>query len=314
VNLQKSIERLDRKFWTNKKILITGGTGFFGKSLTLILESLGCPDFKIITRNKNLSGNRYLYCDLAKKNEVGAIKEEIESAQFVFILSSAFPKVSTKDISFDEFLDNIIMVKNLIDVIPISVQKIVLASSTDVYGILAYGTPANECHGINPATYYALSKYIQEKIIEYSIKREIKYLILRYTSIYGENEPHVKFLPVLLDCIVNNKKFTVFGDASEKRDFINVEDAAIITLYLVQEGATGIFNISTGKGTAINELLAIAEKFSGREISLEYRERVKPKVDLIYDNHKLTSFIKHFQFKPLHEGIKEQYEILKAIK
>lgn len=313
--MQEKLKKLDRAFWLDSKIVIAGGTGFLGKAFVSIFESLGCSNYRIISRNKKLKGSKYLYCDLTRKSEVEAIKKEIKSARFIFILASEFSPASTEDISFSAFQRNIVMVKNLVDVIPDDVSKVVLSSSTDVYG-MPTGNFINEYHVVNPINYYALSKYIQERIVEYGLKdKAAKHLILRFTSIYGKSEPPIKFLSVLLDCIISSKTFTVYGDASEKRDFLNVEDAAIITLHLVQDAAAGgVFNISTGKGTAIKELLKIGEKVSGREISLEHKERVKPKVDLIYDNHKLLSFIKLFQFKPLYEGIKEQYEVLKERK
>ena len=92
-------------------------------------------------------------------------------------------------------------------------------------------------------------------------------LILRISNLYGEGQDPTRpqgIISTMFDRILRRKPIQVWGDGSAVRDYVHVEDGAgACHLALNYRGKENIFNIATGKGTSIRQLLRLAEKISG---------------------------------------------------
>ena len=151
-------------------------------------------------------------------------------------------------------------------------QKVVLASSAAVYGEPKY-VPIDEEHPLRPKSVYGATKASGDMLaLSYSESFGVKVAVLRYFNVYGPsigrrvpgNVIH-KFLSRLL----RNEPVVIYGDGSQVRDFVYVEDVAKANL-IALERAEGIYNVGTGKGISILELLELIFKVTGRKTRVEF--------------------------------------------
>ena len=173
------------------------------------------------------------------------------------------------------------------------VENMVFSSSAAVYGMPEY-LPIDEKHPLNPINFYGYTKYDIEKYMEwYSHLKSFRYMALRYFnavgydaegSIRGREIGSQNLLPIIMDTAAGRReKFSVFGtdydtrDGTCIRDYIHVTDLArahVLAIdYLLRGGRSASLNLGTGKGTTVKEIVAAAEKVTGRKLNLEYAGR-----------------------------------------
>ena len=173
------------------------------------------------------------------------------------------------------------------------IDKIVFSSTAAVYGE-PKRVPIREEDETNPTNTYGETKLTMEKMMKWvSRANGIRYVSLRYFNAAGalpdgsigeDHAAETHLIPLILQ-VPNGKRdhITVFGndyptpDGTCLRDYIHVVDLADAHVralsYLRKGGASDVFNLGNGQGFSVREIIAAAEKATGRAIKAEIGAR-----------------------------------------
>lgn len=173
------------------------------------------------------------------------------------------------------------------------VKKIVFSSTAAVYGE-PESIPILETDRTNPTNTYGETKLAMEKMMKWAdIAHGIKYISLRYFNVAGAHEngligedhnPETHIIPLILQTPLGKReKIMVYGDNYPTkdgtciRDYIHVMDlidAHILALEKLREGYNSdVFNLGSGSGFTVKEMIDAARKVTGHEIPAEIAER-----------------------------------------
>ena len=156
------------------------------------------------------------------------------------------------------------------------VKKIVFPSSGGTMYGDAQKIPISENEPANPLNPYAISKLTIEKYLQYFFAQYgMDYLIVRYSNPYGDRQNPLGnqgVIPIFLNKIRHNEAPIIFGDGNSVRDYIFIEDAVDATISLLEKAShEKLFNIGSGSGTSLNQLLTIMNEVTGKQVSPKYR-------------------------------------------
>jgi UDP-glucose 4-epimerase len=271
------------------KILVTGGAGFIGSNVVDALVKCGHE----VTVLDNLStGKEENINPEVKFYNIDLL--DIESLEFVFRefkpdfvnhhAAQIDVRKSVEDPAFDAET-NIIGSINLFELsINYGVRRIIFSST----GGALYGEPeklpASEDAPIEPISPYGVAKYCSENYLNY-FKRlyGIERVILRYANVYGSRQDQLGeagVVAIFAGKILKGEKPVVYGDGTQTRDYIYVEDVVEANV-LALNGKEGTYNIGTGKETSVNELISVFSNVLGKEIKPEYAPPRKGEVHRI---------------------------------
>jgi UDP-glucose 4-epimerase len=182
------------------------------------------------------------------------------------------------------FRDNLAAAVSLLEsVLDANVKRFVLSSTAAVYGD-PIRLPIDEEHPTAPVNPYGETKLAIEKMLAaYARAYGLAYASLRYFNAAGaeaglgeRHDPETHLVPLVLDAALGQRALTVFGDdygtedGTCTRDYIHVLDLARAHLaalaYLENGGESGAFNLGTGRGHSVREVVACAERVTGRRI------------------------------------------------
>lgn len=173
------------------------------------------------------------------------------------------------------------------------VKNIIFSSSAAVYGKPIY-TPIDEKHPVNPLNFYGFTKLETEKLLDWYDKlKGIHFVALRYFNAVGydkdgavqgiESNPQ-NLLPIVMDVATKKREsMNVFGsdydtpDKTAVRDYIHVSDLAsahwLALKYLNAENKSDIFNLGTGKGASVLEIIKKTQEITGKNIPYKMADR-----------------------------------------
>ena len=269
-------------------ILVTGGAGYIGSHIVKRLCDLG---YSVLVIDDLSRGNKWAVderatfhsIDLSKRSHFLAgisvshnVKAVIHLAAYAYVGESAEKPLMYYENNCKATL-NVLKLMN-----EAGVKNIIFSSTCSTYGNPEY-LPIDEEHRINPINPYADSKLICEKYIK---DCSTNYYIFKYFNVCGNDkkynigehhdpEPHV--LPILIDCALKGKEFTVNGDDFDTedgtcvRDYINVLDlvtahVTALERLLFNSDKCRTINLGTAKGYSILELIKIVEECTGKNI------------------------------------------------
>ena len=173
------------------------------------------------------------------------------------------------------------------------IKNVVFSSSAAVFGMPQY-MPVDEQHPVCPINFYGYTKLKIEELMDwYSRLKDFHYIALRYFnavgyaadgSIKGREKNPQNLLPIVMEVATGKRqKMQVFGndydtpDGTCVRDYIHVEDLASAHVaairQLLQKGDSHVINLGTNKGTSVLEIIAAAERVTGRKITYEFAPR-----------------------------------------
>ena len=165
------------------------------------------------------------------------------------------------------------------------VKCLVFSSTAAAYGIPAK-VPIPEDEPYAPINPYGESKVMVEKILEWLDRyREFRSIRLRYFNACGaepesglgeRHDPETHLIPLMLRAIQTGNPVTLFGDDYPTpdgtciRDYIHVSDLAkahIVAIeHLLRGGKSDVFNVGTGAGQSVKQVLAAVEKVTGKKV------------------------------------------------
>jgi UDP-glucose 4-epimerase len=153
------------------------------------------------------------------------------------------------------------------------VKKIIfLSSGGTVYGKANF-LPITESHLTNPCCSYGIHKLTIEKYLALFFQLYgLDYTILRASNPYGPHQNigrNQGLIATTINRIQNGLPLEVWGDGSVIRDYLHVQDLVSAGIRVLNyEGPHKIFNISSGKGRSINEVIQIISKQMGKKAKI----------------------------------------------
>jgi UDP-glucose 4-epimerase len=191
------------------------------------------------------------------------------------LISTTQPKSSNEDPLFDVESNLAGTIKLLKQAVKAGTKKIIFTSSGGtVYGVPVQ-TPIPEEHPNNPTCSYGITKLAIEKYLSlFHTLYGLEYGILRISNPFGERQrtqASQGAVAVFLSKALRNEEIEIWGDGSVVRDYIYIKDviSALISVSKYS-GPEHIFNIGSGSGMSINELLNAIENITKRPTKRKY--------------------------------------------
>lgn len=306
-----------------EKILITGGAGFIGSTLAnhlgkenvvIVVDDLSMGKVENLEMDRNIT---FIEGDVA---DSVLMEEIIRANQFDYIFhlaavasvaDSVARPVETHLVNFE----SVLMLLELVRKYQPNLKRIVFSSSAAVYGDEPT-LPKKEESIIRPLTPYAIDKFAAEQyVLDYCHLYDVPGSAVRFFNVYGPNQnpnsPYSGVISILVDrykkqLAGEKTSFTLYGDGSQSRDFVYIDDV-IQALLLVanKEAALGQqFNVGTGKATTLLTLIQTIDQILETELALEYQpERSGDIHDSLADISKIQSI-----------GYLPNYDVLSGMK
>jgi UDP-glucose 4-epimerase len=263
------------------KIAILGGGGFIGSAIADRLLKDG-HELRIferprVERYRQFPDNERVEWhsgDFMSAHDVGRAIDGVDVV--VHLVGTTLPKNSNDDMVYDVESNLVTTLQLLGAMVDKQIGRIVFISSGGtVYGNPAY-LPIDEAHPTEPRVSYGITKLAIEKyLLLYQQIYGIKANILRVANPFGERqriETAQGAVGVFLSRAIRNLPVEIWGDGSVTRDYIYVGEVAEAFACAVNyDGAKSVFNIGSGIGTSLNELIDIIERVLGRAIVRHYR-------------------------------------------
>jgi UDP-glucose 4-epimerase len=299
------------------KILFTGGAGFIGSNVVDALVEGGhevtVVDNLSTGKEENLNTDVKFYnIDLLDPESLELVFREFKPEIIYHHAAQIDVRKSVEEPSFDAET-NVVGSVNLFELcIRYGVKRIIFSST----GGALYGEvdnlPADENTVVKPLSPYGVSKYCIEHYLDY-YKRiyEIESVILRYANVYGPRQDplgEAGVIAIFMGRILNGQKPVIYGDGTQTRDYIFVEDIVRANL-IALNGKEGIYNIGTGKETSVNELISIFSNITNHDVEPIYTDSRKGEVQRISIDGSKAS--KELGFTPIFsvvDGLKKTIE------
>jgi UDP-glucose 4-epimerase len=262
------------------RCLILGGGGFIGSFLVDRLLALG-HEVRIFERPRVLPyrafgrGERVEWCvgDFQSAADVGAA---VEGRNVVFhLVSTTLPKNSNDDPIYDVETNLVGTLRLLAAAVRCAVKKVVFISSGGtVYGI-PDRIPVSEDHRTEPLVSYGIAKLAIEKYLHlYWCMHGLDYRVLRVSNPFGERQrvdTAQGAVAVFLSRALEGKPIEIWGDGSVTRDYVYIADVVdAFVMAMNHDGEPRVFNIGSGEGRSLNELLTTMEQLLGRSVERRY--------------------------------------------
>lgn len=279
-------------------ILVCGGAGYIGSHT--VRQLVGAGEEVIIADNLS-TGHRaaispsvkFYECDIRNKSALKKIFAENKiEAVFHFAAFIEAGESVVKPLKY--FNNNVYGMQILLEaMVESGVDKIIFSSSAAVYGE-PEKIPIDELDATVTVNPYGDTKLIMEMMMRrVGAAHDVRYVSLRYFNACGaiedstigeDHHPESHLIPLILQVPLGKRDhITIFGtdyptpDGTCIRDYIHVLDLAnahICALHYLREGgASNFFNLGTGRGFSVREIIDTAEKVTGQKIKTELGER-----------------------------------------
>ena len=273
------------------RVLVVGGAGYIGSHTAKALAQAG---FEPVVFDNLSEGHRYavrwgalVEGDLADKEKLIKTLEDYRIDAVIQFAASAYVGESVEN-PRKYFRNNVTNTLNLLDaMLDADIKHLVFSSTCATYGE-PENVPMDEAHPQAPINPYGETKLIVEKALRwYAQAYELDYVALRYFNASGadasgligeDHDPETHLIPLILQAASGEREqIDIYGtdypteDGTAVRDYIHVTDLARAHVkaleYLQQGGKSDAFNLGTGQGYSVREMVQTAERVSGRPIN-----------------------------------------------
>jgi len=281
VGLMISGDSLPAEFWSNKRTLVTGTTGFLGSHLVRCLLSLGTEVGVLLRQKSNtlriadlLSSLRVLYGDLTDVESLQRCLSEFRP-DYLFHLAAAgvLPGASAETIMRVNVMGTMYLLEALQGHPP---RRFIYAGSSFEYG---EGQNMSEEHPLQPTAVYGASKVAADILVHtYGRSCNLPVVTVRPFTPYGPFEHPQRLIPHIILSALRGEDVQLTGGEQE-RDFVFVDDVVdgMLRAASLYEGDNTVFNLCGGKGIAVREVATRVLELMGNPVralfgALPYRD------------------------------------------
>jgi len=270
-------------------ILVTGGAGYIGSHTAHLLKRHG---YEVVIADDLSRGHEHNVRGFPfhklRMQDTAALADLLKSARIEAVVHFAAYIAVGESTQVPElyFSNNTGGTLSLLTaMVESGVSKIVFSSTAAVYG-MPQTVPIPETSPYAPLSPYGDSKVMVEKILDWMDQfRGLRSVCLRYFNACGadaeaglgeEHDPETHLIPLLLRAVTTGEPATLFGDDYPTpdgtciRDYIHVMDLAdahVLALrHLLNGGESQRFNVGTGSGYSVREVLRAVETITGQKV------------------------------------------------
>jgi UDP-glucose 4-epimerase len=267
------------------RIFVVGGAGYIGSVTAELLLDEG---HEVAIFDNLIEGHRravdaranFIQGDLADRAQIEAALTRTRSDTVMHFAAYALVPESMHDPS-KYFRNNISNGLNLLDaMIATGVRRIIFSSTCAIFGP-PDRVPIDEIAPARPANPYGESKLAFEKVLRwYDEIHGLKFVALRYFNAAGATEklgedhrPETHLIPNVLKFALGQRpSLEIYGtdydtpDGTCIRDYIHIVDLAQAHILALRATASGFYNLGTGGGSSVREVIAACRKITGRKI------------------------------------------------
>lgn len=301
--------------------LILGGNGFIGSHLVdrLLADGYAVRIFdKYEERYRQpLQQVDYRFGDFGNR---GLLAEALQGIEIVFhLINTSLPKTSNDDPAYDvqsNVIETLFMLEKCVE---LGVRKVVFISS----GGTVYGRPLHlpiaEDGQTDPECSYGITKLMIEKYLAlYHHLYGLDYVVVRPSNPYGSRQnPHgiQGAIPVFLGKVAKNEPIEIWGDGSVVRDYLFIDDLIDgICRAAFTPSQDRMFNLGSGKGLSLNEIVTAIRTVTGRDVSVTYKPGRPFDVPAIYlDISRASSQLGWQPMTSLESGIKQTWDFIRSL-
>lgn len=305
-------------------ILITGGLGFIGSNV--ILHLLKTTPYSILVFDKmttfghpaNLPKTpeikkrvRVMQGDILKKR---SIQNAVKESAVVIHMAAATHVGKSISQALSTITTNVIGTTMLLEAIEkYPVDRLIVYSSSEVYGNQVEGIPMDESHPLTPITPYAASKVATDRIAHsFFLSKKLPIIIVRPFNAYGARQHPEKMIPLFITRLLRDKPISLNHGGKQKRDWVYIEDHAraveAIIKAPIEKVAGNVFNIGTGKATSVARVarLILKELKKSEKKYLQIAKSALPETSgNVGISKRLKKMLGWESRKSLEEGIQE---------
>jgi UDP-glucose 4-epimerase len=271
----------------SRRILVTGGAGYIGAHTVRLLLRRG---YQVTVVDDLSRGYRHNVESSAfhqlQVQQTGELAEALAGHDAVIHFAAYISVGESMQAPELYFANNVGGSLSLFTaMLRAGVRRLVFSSTAAVYGI-PHASPILESFPIAPVNPYGQSKVMVETMLKwFELIHGLRSIPLRYFNASGadpagglgeEHDPETHLIPLMLRAVVTGQPLTVFGadydtpDGTCIRDYIHVNDLAEAHIRAVEAllagGASGQFNIGTGSGHSVMEMIRCVEDVTGRPV------------------------------------------------
>jgi UDP-glucose 4-epimerase len=265
---------------TQQRCLVLGGKGFIGSHLVeaLLAEGFAVRVFdraNIPSLNSDPVAARVEWVDGDFTSDADVARALVGCDVCYHLVSTTLPQSSNADPVFDVETNVAGTIRLLNHAVTNRVRKVVFISSGGtVYGV-PRTVPIAEDHPTNPICSYGITKLAIEKYMHlYKVLHGLDYAVLRLANPFGERQriqASQGAVAVFMGKILHGEKIEIWGDGSVVRDYIYIGDAVrAMVMAAGHSGEEKIFNIGSGDGVSLNQIISGIEEVTGRKADVTY--------------------------------------------
>jgi len=256
--------------------LVFGGGGFIGSNLCAALLASGhqvrvfeYPHVQSQCPPHVISQIEWIEGDFTNQSDVDEAMQGCDVAYH--LVSTSLPKGSNDNPAYDVESNLVATVRMLESAVLHRLKKVIFASSGGtVYGI-PVRAPITESHPTDPICSYGIVKLAIEKYLHlFQVLHGLDYCVLRLANPYGEGQRPISSqgaVAVFLQRAICDEQIEIWGDGTVTRDYIYIGDVISAMLKALDyTGTERIFNIGSGVGRSLNELIGEIETVLGRTV------------------------------------------------
>ena len=259
-------------------VLITGGAGFIGRHLADYLTRQDDVAVSVIDneslgdrKHLDLDKVRFIHGDLRNRDE---LRSALEGQDAVVHLAADTRVIESIADPAHNFESNVVGTFNLLELSrELGVGRIVAASTGGaILGDVE--PPVHEQMAPQPTSPYGASKLMLEGYLSaYASSYDMSTCALRFSNIYGPRSFHKgSVVAHFYKQILAGEKLVVYGDGSQTRDYLYVGDLVEGIWTAVKSPAQGAYQLGSGTGTTLNQLLDHMRTVTGLDLDVVYQD------------------------------------------
>lgn len=280
-----------------ERLIVVGRNSYIGGCLTQYAQARGASVMALSSRD----------CNFLDRSEVDRFFRSLGSQPSTMV----FLATVNKDVanSYQSFLDNVQIVKHLIDgQQQACVSSILYFSAADVYGRTP-PVPLTEEAPVSPESWYSLGKAAGEWMLQHAEGMRCPVTILRIPGIFGQAPRDRSLISRLVSEARATGRVTIHGEGTSLRDYVWLDDLCRLMEGLLPLRYHGVLNVATGRSWRIVDVVRLIGEVLELDLTPVF-DAPDPKrtFDLVFDVNRLTSLLPGFRFSELAEGIRTYRE------